>query len=128
MAADHNHHHDDHLDGEEDFHVSYKGYLTGFILSVILTAIPFWLVMGKVLPSPKTTGLIILGFAAVQMVVHMVYFLHMNAKVEGGWSLLALLFTIAIVVIMLAGSVWVMYHMNANMMPMPDPEAMRHMP
>ncbi len=130
MAAQHNHGHhaDDHFDGEEDFHVSYRGYATGFILSVLLTAIPFWLVMGKVLPSPKMTGLVILAFAAVQMVVHMIYFLHMNAKVEGGWSLLALLFTVALVVIMLAGSVWVMYHMNANMMPTPDPAAMRNMP
>ncbi|MBL8278202.1 MAG: cytochrome o ubiquinol oxidase subunit IV [Pelomonas sp.] len=130
MAAQHNHghHDDDHFDGEQDFHVSYKGYATGFILSVILTAIPFWLVMGKVLPTPKMTGLVILAFAAVQMVVHMVYFLHMNAKVEGGWSMLALLFTVALVVIMLAGSVWVMYHMNANMMPTPDPAAMRNMP
>ena len=126
--ASHDHAHDDHLDGEEDFHVSYKGYATGFILSVILTAIPFWLVMGKVLPTPKMTGLVILAFAAVQMVVHMVYFLHMNAKVEGGWSMLALLFTVALVVIMLSGSVWVMYHMNANMMPAPDPAAMRNMP
>ena len=130
MAAQHNHAHhgDDHFDGEEDFHVSYRGYATGFILSVILTAIPFWLVMGQVLPSPKVTGLVILAFAAVQMVVHMVYFLHMNSKVEGGWSLLALIFTAALVLIMLSGSIWVMYHMNANMMPTPDPAAMRNMP
>ncbi len=127
MAANHHHDHDDHVDGEEDFHVSVKGYVIGFILSVILTAIPFWLVMGKVLPSPQTTALVILGFGAVQMVVHMIYFLHMNAKVEQGWSMLALLFTVALVVIMFAGSVWVMYNMNANMMPTPDPAAMRDM-
>ncbi|MDR7333978.1 cytochrome o ubiquinol oxidase subunit IV [Roseateles asaccharophilus] len=126
MAGNHDHG-DDHFDGEQDFHVSVKGYAVGFVLSVLLTAIPFWLVMGKVLPSPKMTAFIILGFAAVQMVVHMVYFLHMNAKVEGGWSMLALLFTVALVVIMLAGSVWVMYHMNTNMMPTPDPAAMRNM-
>jgi cytochrome o ubiquinol oxidase operon protein cyoD len=41
--------------------------------------------------------------------------------------MLALLFTAALVVIMLAGSVWVMYHMNTNMMPTPDPAAMRNM-
>jgi cytochrome o ubiquinol oxidase operon protein cyoD len=83
--------------------------------------------MGKVLP-PGLTGFVILGFAAVQMVVHMVYFLHMDAKVEGGWSLLALIFTGALVVILLAGSIWVMFHMNANMMPTPDPQTMRNMP
>jgi len=131
MAASHNHDdhgsHDEHHDDGDAYHATVKGYVTGFVLSVILTAIPFWLVMAKVLPSPKITGFVILGFAAVQMVVHMVYFLHMNAKVEQGWSLLALLFTAALVVIMLAGSVWVMYHMNTNMMPMPDPAAMRNM-
>jgi cytochrome o ubiquinol oxidase operon protein cyoD len=91
----------------------------------VLTAIPFWLVMGQVLPSKNTTALVILAFAAVQMVVHMIYFLHMNSKVEGGWSLLALIFTAALVLIMLAGSIWVMYHMNANMMPVHD---MRNLP
>lgn len=115
--AHHDHAHDDHLDGEEDFHVSYRGYATGFILSVILTAIPFWLVMGKVLPTPKMTGLVILAFAAVQMVVHMIYFLHMNAKSEGGWNMLSLMFTLVLVVITLSGSLWVMYHLNTNMMP-----------
>jgi cytochrome o ubiquinol oxidase operon protein cyoD len=115
--------HDEHLDA----HGNLKDYTVGFILSVILTAIPFWLVMGKVLP-PGLTGFVILGFAAVQMVVHMVYFLHMDAKVEGGWSLLALIFTGALVVILLAGSIWVMFHMNANMMPTPDPQTMRNMP
>jgi cytochrome o ubiquinol oxidase subunit IV len=92
----------------------------------VLTAIPFWLVMGKV-ATPVAAGLVVLGFAAVQMLVHMVYFLHLNAKVEGGWSMLALVFTAALVVIVLAGSVWVMYHLNTNMMPM-APHDMRSMP
>jgi cytochrome o ubiquinol oxidase operon protein cyoD len=47
----------------------------------------------------------------------MVYFLHMDAKSEGGWNMLALIFTLVLVVITLAGSLWVMYHMNTNMMP-----------
>ena len=89
------------------------------MLVVILTVIPFWLVMAKVLP-PAATGPIILGFAALQMIVHMIYFLHLNSKAEGGWTMLATVFTIAVVVIMLAGSIWVMYHMNKNMMPSHD--------
>ncbi len=120
-------HHDNHHE-EGGYHATYKGYLIGFLLSVVLTAIPFWLVMGKVLPSPRVTAFVILGFAAVQMIVHMVYFLHLNAKVEGGWSLLAMVFTVALVVIMLSGSIWVLYHLNTNMMPSMDPAAMRNMP
>ena len=47
----------------------------------------------------------------------MIYFLHMNSKSEGGWTMLALIFTIIVVVIALSGSLWVMYHLNTNMMP-----------
>jgi cytochrome o ubiquinol oxidase operon protein cyoD len=113
-------HHDSHHDGDSGYHFSTKGYVVGFLLAVVLTAIPFWLVMGKVLPSPGLTAAVILGFAAVQIVVHMIYFLHMNSKIESGWSMLALIFTGALVPIMLAGSIWVMFHLNANMMPVHD--------
>jgi cytochrome o ubiquinol oxidase operon protein cyoD len=112
--SDHNHGHHGH--DEHANHGSMKDYSIGFILSVILTAIPFWLVMNHVLP-PGMTGFVILGFAAVQVVVHMVYFLHMNSKSEGGWNMMALIFTIIVLFIVMAGSIWVMYHMNANMMP-----------
>ncbi len=117
-------HHDDHDDG---IHFSVKGYAIGFLLSVVLTAIPFWLVMGKVIPSSGMTAFVILAFAVVQILVHMVYFLHMNTKSEGGWNMLALIFTLVLVVILLAGSLWVMHHMNTNMMPM-SPHDMRNMP
>ncbi|MBX3580407.1 MAG: cytochrome o ubiquinol oxidase subunit IV [Rhizobiaceae bacterium] len=93
------------------------GYLTGFALAAVLTAIPFWLVMGEVFESRTVTALIIMAFAMVQIVVHMVFFLHMNPRSEGGWMLLALAFTVIVVVITLAGSIWVMYHLNSNMMP-----------
>ncbi|WP_418117608.1 cytochrome o ubiquinol oxidase subunit IV [Variovorax sp. 375MFSha3.1] len=119
-AHGHNDHGHDHGHGHDDgpvSHSTFKGYMTGFVLAVILTAIPFWLVMGKVFDKPNTTALVILAFAVVQIVVHMVYFLHMDAKSEGGWNMLALIFTLVLVVITLAGSLWVMYHMNTNMMP-----------
>ena len=120
-------HDDDHHEGGHA-PSTLRGYLTGFVLSVVLTAIPFWLVMGHVIASPATTAWVILAFAAVQIVVHMVYFLHMNAKSENGWTLLALIFTLVLVVIALAGSLWVMHHMNANMMPNMSPADMRNMP
>lgn len=121
---DHGHGHGHH-DGD-DYHGTVKGYVVGFLLSVVLTAIPFWLVMAKVIPSSGTTAFVILALAVVQIVVHMIYFLHMNTKSEGGWNMLALIFTLVLVVIMLAGSLWVMHHLNVNMMPMPHD--MRAMP
>jgi cytochrome o ubiquinol oxidase operon protein cyoD len=107
----------DHGHGEGEVHATRKGYLIGFGLSVVLTAIPFWLVMTGAIGSSLATGYVIMGFALVQVIVHMIFFLHMNGKAEGGWTMMALIFTLVIVVITLIGSLWVMYHMNANMMP-----------
>ncbi len=112
----HGHDHDDDH-GDEGPHSTLRGYTTGFILSVVLTAIPFWFVMGGVFEKSSTTAIMILFLAAIQIVVHMIYFLHMNAKSEGGWNMLSLIFTIVLVVITLSGSLWVMYHLNQNMMP-----------
>ncbi len=109
-------------------HSTLKGYMTGFILSVILTAIPFWIVMSGGLHTSGMTALVVLAFAAVQIVVHMIYFLHMNSKAEGGWTLLALIFTVVLVVITLSGSIWVMYHLNHNMMPSMMEQQMKNMP
>jgi cytochrome o ubiquinol oxidase subunit IV len=122
-AHDSDHH--DHDDGAA--HGTVASYVNGFVLSVVLTAIPFYLVMSGGVISSGVTALVILAFAAVQIVVHMVYFLHMNTKSEHGWSMLALIFTTVLVVIMLAGSLWVMYHLNTNMMPM-SPHEMRNAP
>jgi cytochrome o ubiquinol oxidase operon protein cyoD len=106
-------------------HGTFRSYMTGFVLSVILTAIPFWLVMGGVLNDTLKTSIVIMAMAAVQIVVHMIYFLHMNTKSEGGWTFMSLTFTLILVVITLVGSIWVMYHMDQNMMPMSPHEALQ---
>ncbi len=128
MSADvHGGHGADHGLQDGHGHGSLRSYLTGFGLSVVLTAIPFWLVMTGALGSKQATALVIMGFAVVQIVVHMIYFLHMSSRSEGGWTMLALIFTLILVVIALTGSLWVMYHLNANMMP-PTAAEMRQMP
>ncbi len=113
--AAHDHHHD------VGPHSTLSGYMTGFVLSIILTAIPFWLVMAKVIEG-RTTAVMVLGlFAIVQILVHVYYFLHLNSKAEAGWTLLSTIFTVVFVLIGLAGTLWVMYHMNINMMPGHEP-------
>ena len=109
--------HDDHAHDDGQAHGSLKSYLIGFGLSVVLTAIPFWLVMTGALGDNQMTAFVIMAFAVIQIVVHMIYFLHMNARSESGWTMMALIFTIVMVVIALVGSLWVMHHLNTNMMP-----------
>ncbi|MGV3573509.1 MAG: cytochrome o ubiquinol oxidase subunit IV [Devosia sp.] len=117
MASGTHAHPNPHTSGHGHDHGTRRSYLIGFALSVVLTAIPFWLVMADVIADTMIATLVIMAFGVVQIFVHMVYFLHMNTKSEGGWTMMAAIFTIIVIVIALSGSLWVMYHLNTNMMP-----------
>ncbi len=103
--------------GATDSLGSRRGYLIGFGLSSILTFLPFWLVMHGTLGTAQGTAIAIIGLAFVQIAVHTIFFLHVNTRAEGGWTLLALIFAGVMIAIVIAGSLWIMYHLNSNMMP-----------
>ncbi|MEG0947338.1 MAG: cytochrome o ubiquinol oxidase subunit IV, partial [Comamonas sp.] len=56
--------HGDHHEEHDDLHVTSGDYIKGFILAVILTVIPFWLVMADVIQN-RTTVVMVLGLFAV---------------------------------------------------------------
>lgn len=97
-------------------HGSVKSYMIGFILSIILTGIPFWLVMEGELSHSATMGIVVVC-AVVQVLVHLVYFLHLDSKSEGGWNMVAIVFSAIIILIVVIGSLWIMWNLNYNMMP-----------
>ena len=117
IASDANLDADLHSHGDTHGHGSKKSYLVGFALSSILTAIPFWLVMTNPIANPGITAAAVIVFAVLQIMVHTICFLHVNAQAEGGWTLIAYIFTAVILLITIAGSLWIMYHLNTNMMP-----------
>ncbi|MFK3660985.1 MULTISPECIES: cytochrome o ubiquinol oxidase subunit IV [Enterobacterales] len=96
-------------------HGSVKTYMTGFILSIILTAIPFAMVMNGSASHVVLIGTVLLT-AVVQILVHLVCFLHMNSKSDEGWNLTAFIFTVLIIAIVVIGSIWIMWNLNYNMM------------
>lgn len=96
-------------------HGSVKTYMTGFILSIILTVIPFWMVMSGSASKPVILGAILVT-AVIQILVHLVCFLHMNTKSDEGWNMTAFIFTVIIIAILVVGSIWIMWNLNYNMM------------
>ena len=94
---------------------SLKSYLTGFILSLILTAIPFALVM-KGAWSVSATLAVILIAGVAQILAHLHYFLHLDTSSAERWNVLALIFTILIMILFVGGSLWIMYDLNYRMM------------
>ena len=90
---------------------SLRSYATGFILSIVLTAIPFALVMHGTLSRPATV-FAIFGAAVVQLLVHLHYFLHMDASSRARWNVLALLFAVLIMFLIIGGTIWIMYKLS----------------
>jgi cytochrome o ubiquinol oxidase operon protein cyoD len=126
-SHDHAHGHGHHEEEDPLAHASLHGYLLGFMLAGILTAIPFFIVMGNLISSSRVTGMVLLILAAIQMVVHVIYFLHMDFRSEDGWNMLSIMFMLLLVIITLSGSIWIMYHLDHNMAPMLPTDA-RKMP
>jgi len=96
-------------------HGSVKEYMWGLFWSVVLTVIPFGLVMSGTTGSALTMVIILLC-AIAQVFVQLVFFLHMNTSSEQTWNLTSAVFIVVIVAVVVLGSVWIMQHLNHNML------------
>ena len=122
MSADVAHAHDTGRHDSQDValdagHFALRTYLIGFIASALLTAVPFWIVMKGPIGSVPVATAVVVVLAIAQILVHTFAFLHVNTRVQGGWTLVAYVFTAVLVLIVITGSLWIMLHLNANMMP-----------
>lgn len=91
----------------------------GLFLAVLLTATSFWAANTPLLWAPGVPlGLAVLAIA--QMGVHLVFFLHITTGPDNTNNVLALAFGIFIVVVVVAGSLWIMTNLSENMMPPPE--------
>ncbi|GGN18303.1 MULTISPECIES: cytochrome o ubiquinol oxidase subunit IV [Marinomonas] len=100
---------------EAHSHGSVKSYVVGFIWSVILTAIPFWMVMTEAFDKGPTYITIVV-LAIVQIFVHLKYFLHLNFSQQGKLDTYSFIFSAVIIVMVVGLSVWIIYASNAMMM------------
>jgi cytochrome o ubiquinol oxidase operon protein cyoD len=104
-----------HTSAAGSSHGSYKSYMIGFVLSVILTAIPFAAVMTHALPKDMTL-LVVLVTAVVQVLVHLVYFLHLDRTSEQRWNVIAFVFSALIIAFLVGLSLWIMFSIHHFMM------------
>ena len=95
------------------------GYVFGLALAVGLTAASFW-VRGTGLVYGPGLALALLVLAVAQMGIHLIFFLHITTDPDNANNVLALAFGVLIVCLIVFGSLWVMEHLNHNMVPMQD--------
>lgn len=98
-------------DHKSSGHGTVSTYIVGFVLAVILTVIPFWMAM-----TGQPNFFILVVFAVVQVIVHVVCFLHINGAAAQRWNLMTFIFAVATILIIVIGSVWVMENSMRNMM------------
>jgi cytochrome o ubiquinol oxidase operon protein cyoD len=114
--------HGDRAPGDEEgaehgIGASLLTYGVGFALAIGLTGVSFYVAHSGLIWKPGIpTGLVVLAVA--QMGVHLVFFLHINTSADSTNNVLALAFGVLIVLLVVGGSLWIMAHLNANMMPM----------
>jgi cytochrome o ubiquinol oxidase subunit IV len=108
--------HADHDHAGHSSHGNLKSYIVGFALSIILTLISFWVVLsGSIGHESAPTWLVV--FCVAQLLVQLIFFLHLGTAPEQRQNTSIFLFTALILAIAVGGSLWVMHNANVLMMP-----------
>lgn len=102
----------------------YISYIVGFLLSIITTLLAYYLAVSGA-STPDVIVFAILTIAVGQLVVQMIFFLHIGQGSR--WKLLTFIFTAFFVLFLVIGTVWVMHHLNYNMMDMSTDEMRTYM-
>lgn len=97
-------------------------YFIGFIISVFLTILAFLLVNLQVksdhlLIEHGLLTAIVIGLALVQLMVQLIFFLHLGQESKPRWNLIMVISTAGVIFILVVGSLWIMNHLNYNMTP-----------
>lgn len=95
-------------------HGTTTSYVVGFILSLVFTIIPYYLVVGHVVSGSLLLATI-LGFAVMQMIIQIVFFLHLGRQKSPNWQFVFFISTVGIILVVIGGSLWIMYNLHANM-------------
>jgi cytochrome o ubiquinol oxidase operon protein cyoD len=99
---------------EKNIAQSYKSYIIGFVASAILTLASYFTVIGQIFDRIPII-IAIVTFAIAQLVFQLIYFLHMGDEEKPRWNLYSFIFSLIVIFVLVAGSIWVMYYLNYNM-------------
>lgn len=105
--------------GERTLGREFRGYALGLALAATLTVASFW-VRGTHLVYGPGLAMALLVLAVAQMGIHLIFFLHITTDPDNTNNVLALAFGVLIVCLIIFGSLWVMEHLNHNMVSMDE--------
>lgn len=100
-------------------------YITGFLLSLVLTLTAaglVWVHIGSDGAALSRMALIavLISLAIIQLFVQLIFFMHLGGESGPPWRLGVFISTVGIILIIVVGSIWIMNHLNYNMMASPQ--------
>ena len=95
---------------------SVKIYIIGLVVCMLLTVVPYYLVVRPFLFGWHAIAAVI-GLAIIQVFVQLILFLHLGDEEHPRWNLMAFLFMALVLVIVVFGSLWIMYNLEQRTMP-----------
>lgn len=98
-------------------HGTMQSYVIGFVLSLVFTAIPYYLVVNKTVTGNSLLATI-LTFALLQMFIQVFFFLHLGRGPKPLYNVAFFVSTVGIILAVVGGSIFIMNNLRYNMAPM----------
>ena len=99
--------------GQSEWDCALRNYIVGLVLSLLFTGSAFWIVHVKWIDSPE----MILTLALLQFIAQLIFFLHLGKESKEHWNLIVFGFASLVVIIVLFGTLWIMFGLNERVMP-----------
>lgn len=103
-------------ESQKKWHGTLYAYLMGFVFSLILTGSAFFLVAERLLPD-STLIVTIIGLGIMQATAQVLFFLHVGQEDKPRWETLVFLFMILVLLIIVVGTLWIMFDLHHRLMP-----------
>ena len=94
---------------------TYRSYIIGFLLSVIITISAFYIAVCKIF-SAVNSYIMVYILAITQLYVQLVFFMHLSERSKTYWNIISFIFTLVIIIILVSGTLWITYNLYTNMM------------
>lgn len=100
---------------QKEWHGTFKTYLAGFIASLFLTGVSFFLVITKPISGEILIHTLI-GLALLQAICQLRFFLHVGEEAKPRWETVVFFFMVLILLIICIGTLWIMHDLNQRVM------------
>jgi cytochrome o ubiquinol oxidase operon protein cyoD len=100
---------------QQSYRAQQLRYVIGFLWATILTVGAYLLTVYGAQTDKTAAVIVILVLAALQTAAHAYFFLHLGEEGKPRWKSFSFAYTIAMVLVIIVGSLWVVQNMNYNM-------------